>query len=108
MSYVIKRAINKYSCGNTSFILVLPYLNAGYRDNKKNYLDYYDGIEICHGSAAAHYKAAIQIRNKFMVDRSDLVIFYVKHNNGGAYNTMQYAVKQKRQIINIYDSEIRK
>lgn len=106
MSSIIKRAINKYSCGNTSFILVLPYLNAEYRDNKKSYLDYYDEVEICHESAVAYYKAAIQIRNKFMVDRSDLVIFYVKHNNGGAYSTMQYAAKQKKQIINIYDSLI--
>ena len=97
----IKRAIKKYSYGNTSFVLVLPYLKAEYRDNEKYYLDYYDEIEICDISAKSHYKSAIQIRNRSMVDRSDLVICYVKHKSSGAYKTITYAEKQKRNIINI-------
>ena len=36
-----------------------------------------------------------------MVDRSDLVVFYVDHQKGGAYQTYQYAVKQEKRIINI-------
>ena len=97
----IKRAIKKYSYGNTSFVLVLPYLKAEYRDNEKYYLDYYDEIEICDNSSRSHYKSAIQIRNRSMVDRSDLVICYVKHKSSGAYKTINYAEKQKRNIINI-------
>ena len=31
-----------------------------------------------------------------MVDRSDLVVFYVEHEYGGAWQTMKYAVNQKK------------
>lgn len=40
-------------------------------------------------------KAAHQSRNRNMVDRSDLVVFYVEHEYGGTWQTMKYAVNQK-------------
>ncbi|MBQ3566730.1 MAG: hypothetical protein IJA12_06075 [Oscillospiraceae bacterium] len=98
---IIKQAIKKYSNGNTSLILILPYMRSEYRNNIKNFLNYYDEIEICSKSANAYYKSAIQIRNKDMVDRSDLVICCIQHINGGAYKTIQYAKKQNCKIINI-------
>ena len=36
-----------------------------------------------------------------MVDRSDLVVFCVEHNSGGAYQTMQYAKKANTNIVNL-------
>lgn len=36
-SSAIKRAIRNYSCGNTYFTLVLPYMKAEYRDNEKEF-----------------------------------------------------------------------
>ena len=104
-SAAIKRAINKYAYGNTHFTLVLPYIKAEYRDNEKEYLDYYDEVEVCYESSTAHPKAAIQVRNRSMIDRSDLVVCCVQHNTGGAYHTLQYAEKQGKQIINISDKE---
>ena len=38
-SAAIKRAIQKYGYGNTSFILVLPYIKAEYRNNEQRYLE---------------------------------------------------------------------
>ena len=102
-SAAIKRAINKYAYGNTHFTLVLPYMKAEYRDNEKEFLDYYDEVDVCYESSIAHLKGAIQIRNRSMVDRSDLVVCYVQHNSGGAYRTLQYAEKQGKRIINISD-----
>lgn len=78
-------------------------MRAEYRDNEKNYLDYYDEIEICTKSSQAHYKSAIQIRNKCMVDRSDLVICYIREKSGGAYKTVQYAKKQRCRVVNLMD-----
>ena len=71
------------------------------QNNEDNFAEYYDEIEICPESHAAHFKAAMQIRNRHMVDRSDLVICYVEHNSGGAYQTMQYALKQEKEVINL-------
>ena len=100
-SAAIKRAVREYGYGNTHFTLVLPYMKAEYRDNEKEYLDYYDEVEVCAESADAHPKAAIQIRNRNMVDRSDLVVCCIQHKSGGAYKTMQYAEKQDKHIINL-------
>ena len=85
--------------------LVLPYPKAEYINNIKSFEEYYDEIEICEASAAAHPKAAIQIRNREMVDRSDLVVCCIEHNSGGAYQTVRYAKKQGKQVINAMDFE---
>ncbi len=97
----IRRAVNQYGYGNTSIILVLPYMKAEYRDNEQNYLSYYDEVEICSESSNAYYKSAIQVRNRCMVDRSDLVVYCIQHKSGGAYKTVQYAQKCKKEIINL-------
>ena len=102
---VIRRAIKNYGCGNTYFILVLPYMKAEYRDNKSEYLEYYDEIEVCSESSEAHYKSAIQVRNKNMVDRSDLVVCCIQQNSGGAYKTVQYAKNQNCRIVNLAEEK---
>ena len=102
-SAAVKKAVRENSYGNTHFTLVLPYLKAEYRDNEKEYLDYYDEVEVCVESEAAHPKAAIQIRNRNLIDRSDLVTCCIQHQSGGAYKTIQYAKKQGKRIINLAD-----
>ena len=103
VSSEIKKSVEKYGCGNTHFTLVLPYMKADYRDNEKEYLDYYDEVEVCAESETAHPKAAIQIRNKNIIDRSDLVVCCIQHKSGGAYRTVKYAEKQDKKIINLAD-----
>ncbi|MDE6835003.1 MAG: hypothetical protein K2J39_12285 [Ruminococcus sp.] len=103
VSSAIRRTIRKYAYGNTHFTLVLPYMKAEYHDNEKNYLEYYDEVEICSESAEAYPKSAIQIRNRNIVDRSDLVVCCIQYKNGGAYRTMQYARQQGKKILNLAD-----
>ncbi len=105
VSSVIRRAIAELDYGNASHILVLPYQTAEFRENTDSYKDYYTEVEICKQAAAAHFRAAIQIRNKAMVDRSDLVVCCVVHNSGGAYKTVQYAQNQHKSTVNVF-SEI--
>lgn len=104
-SSAIRRAIRKYSFGNARLVLVLPYMRADYRDNEKSYLDYYDEVEICEEAAKAHYKSAIQVRNRSMVDRSDLVVCCIQHKSGGAYKTVQYAEKRGKKMVNFSECE---
>ena len=105
-SAAIKRAIHSYGYGNAHFILMLPYMKAEYRDNEKEFLDYYDEVEVCTESSEAHPKSAIQVRNRCMVDRSDLVVCCIQHKSGGAYKTVQYAVKQGKQVRNLSDRQL--
>ena len=95
-----KRAVRD---DNSALVLVMPYATAEYRNNEQSFHAYYDEIEICAESAEKHFKSAHQIRNRTMVDRSDLVVFCVEHNSGGAYQTMKYAKKANANIINLPD-----
>ena len=70
-------------------------------NSQENYDSYYDFVEVCEQSAHAHPKAAIQIRNRDMVDRSDLCVFYVSKKKGGAYQTFRYAETTGIPIINL-------
>lgn len=74
-----------------------------YQKNSEHYLNYYDEVEICTESANVHYKAAIQHRNKSIIDRSDLAVFYVERD-GGAYKTMKYAEKSNCRILRLNKS----
>ena len=48
----------------------------------------------------------IYFRNLEMIDFSDLAIFYVKENpNSGAYKTFKYALRKKKNIINLYNEK---
>ena len=98
----VRRAKKQYSYySNNSLVLVLPYSRAEFTNNEQAFLEYYDEVEICEKSAKAHYRAAIQIGNKVMVDRSDLVISCIQYQNGGAYKTIKYAEKIGKHIVNI-------
>ena len=86
---------------NSAHVWVLPYETAAYRENEEAFLNYYDEITICEASAKVHYKRAYQIRNQEMVKKSDLVIFYVQHESGGAWQTMRYTRRLGTPYLNI-------
>ena len=102
---IVSSTIRKYKKrirdDNSALVLVLPYITAEYRDNEKSFCEYYDEIEICQASSEAYFKRAHQIRNRWMIDRSNLSVFCVEHCRGGAYQTMQYANETKMRYVNI-------
>lgn len=104
VSSAIHRAKRTVRDDNSSLVWVLPYATAEYRDHAESYREYYDEVEICE--AAVHYKGAFQARNRSMVDRSDLVVFCIDHNSGGAYQTMCYTKGQGIPYINLYDKQL--
>ena len=103
VSSTVRRVKRNFRDDNSALVLVLPYLTAEYENNHQSFHEYYDEIEICQDAAEGHYKAAIQVRNREMVDRSDLVVCYIEHNNGGAFQTVQYAKKKNKEIVNLSD-----
>lgn len=101
VSSAVRRCKRSIRNDNSSLVWILPYETAELRTNEVAFREYYDEIEICNVSSNVHFKAAHQIRNRQMVDRSDLVVFYVEHNSGGAYQTLRYAEKKEKAYINI-------
>ena len=48
-----------------------------------------------------HYKHAIPRRNRWMVDRAQVLLAYVTRDFGGAYDTLRYA--QTRPGLRVID-----
>ena len=96
----VRKAVGDH---NSSLTLVLPYPTAEYLNNQESFEDYYSYVEVSDAASAAHHKAAFQIRNREMVDRSDLIVCCIEREQGGAWQTIQYAIKQGKTVINLAD-----
>lgn len=90
---------------NSSLTLVLPYPTAEYLNNQESFEDYYSYIEVSDAASAAHHKAAFQIRNREMVDRSDLIVCCIERESGGAWQTVKYAMEQGKTVINLANED---
>ena len=86
---------------NNGLVLVLPYPTADYLNNEESFHNYYTDVEISYAASKAHPKSAIQIRNREMVDRADLIICCIEPEDGGAWQTVKYAMSQGKKIINL-------
>ena len=73
-------------------VLVLPYL-----DCKMN-TDGYD-TTIYPPLETVPRRFAISRRNKWMVDKADVILAYVTHDWGGAAKTLAYAKRKNKKII---------
>ena len=59
-------------------------------------------MQLCEESNKTHFKGAIQKRNQCMIDRADLIVVYVNHLSGGAYQAMRYAEKAEKRVCFLY------
>lgn len=94
----LKRLKVKYP--HINYSVVLAYM-PGKREEYEDYSDtiYPDGLE------NVPRKFAIDRRNKWLVDNSDYVIAYISRSFGGAAKFYELAVKRKKNVINLYDTE---
>lgn len=99
VSSVIRRIQRKSDKDNSSLVLILPYVPTHDDLYWKSVSALYDVVEVCEKSANAHFKAAISIRNRNMVDRAETIYFYIERNFGGAYNAFEYAEKQGKNCV---------
>lgn len=97
----VRRAKRDIRDDNSELIWVMAYPKAEYANSADSFDTYYDRVEVCDEAAKSHPKAAIQVRNRCMVDRSDLVVCYVERKTGGAFQTKAYAEKTDKLVLNI-------
>ncbi len=74
--------------------LVIPYLNKSYN------LHFYDSTVYPDIENVPKRYAIVQ-RNRWMVENSDIIIFYVSYAIGGAYDTLKYAKRLNKRMINL-------
>ena len=85
---------------DTKLVFVTPYLS--YESNLKDKAAQYDAI-IFPETENVPPKYAICHRNRWMVDKADLVICFITHKFGGAYQTFRHAVSKNKTTFNIAD-----
>ncbi|MBQ6265445.1 MAG: DUF1273 domain-containing protein [Clostridia bacterium] len=91
----------KQNRNENKLILVVPKMRTTLENNKEYFADMYDEVLIPAELDAAHYKAMITVRNRWMVDSSDYIITYIRKEHGGVYNTYKYAEKKDTEIIEL-------
>ena len=92
---------------NVSLVFVTPYLTETY---KKNHLEYeknkYDLI-LYPEIEEKPLRYAIIYRNRWMVQKADIVVCGIDHGWGGAYRAYQYAKKKEKTLFNVTGKNIR-
>lgn len=81
--------------------LVVPYLTKRLNDQSDLFSSLYDEIILPAELDGANKKAAIPLRNRWMVDKSDFVISAVHRDFGGAYEAVAYAAQRGIPIIKL-------
>lgn len=81
--------------------LVVPYFSNKLNTNKDYLEEMYDGVIVPDTVEGVFFKNAINVRNRWIVDNSDLIIAYVERDYGGAFEAVKYAKSKGKQIINI-------
>ena len=90
---------------NVSLVWVVPYMTAEYQQNRVRWeMNRYDEI-LYPDIENRPLRFAIYYRNRWMVERSDVIICGVDHTWGGAYSTVQYAKRKDKPIYNVFDDE---
>ncbi len=93
---IIYKLKNQYK--NIKSYLVIPYLSFNVINEH-----YYDEIIFPNGFEKYYFKSAILARNKYLVEKADICLCYINHSWGGAYKTLQNAIKAEKKIINLGD-----
>ena len=97
----VRAAKERYKNKDIRLYLVEPYMSVRLNRDREYNMQLYDDIIIPTELIGVHPKAAIPKRNRLMVDWSDLVIAYVCRDYGGAFQTLNYARRKNKRIINL-------
>ena len=83
-------------------MLIIPYLPEMGRVDIRSKIErsLYDG-SIYPPLERVPKRLALLKRNEWMIDNSDIIIAFVKHDYGGAYKALEYANKKGKAVINI-------
>lgn len=98
----VRRARHEHPELHIRLYLVLPYMMKSLNDNRAYYESAFDGLFVPAELMGVHYKSAIKQRNRWMVDRADVLIACVFRPFGSAYETLQYAkARPGMRIVNL-------
>ena len=87
---------------NCELIYITPYITDSMQKRIKNTMSTYSFDSVIYPPLEkVPLRLAIIKRNEWMIDQSDLIIAYVNYSFGGSYNSLKYAERKKKRIINL-------
>ena len=99
--YVLEHLKNLKEKMNFETAFITPYITESYQKNRLEEITGDYDLIIYPPIEKAPLKFAIEYRNKWMIEESDIVIAYVKHSGGGAAKSLKHAVRRKKRIYNL-------
>jgi len=87
-------------------VCVVPFsgqeesFNSFWREKYNNIMSFADEKILLSDN---YYSGCYQVRNKYMVDNCDCVLTWYDGKPGGTRNTLDYALKQGKQVFNMCD-----
>ncbi len=90
---------------NILLVFVTPYFTIEYQRNHLEYQKTRYDLVIYPEIEDKPNRYAISYRNRYMVEKADYIIAYVKHDWGGAYDTYKCAKRKGKVILNLADFE---
>ena len=76
----------------------------GWREGERAlYADILSRADEVHYVSEAYVKGCMQMRNRALVDGSDVCLAYLTHSRGGTYQTFAYALSRGVQVVNLAD-----
>ncbi len=91
----------KLKHSNARLVFVTPYITPEYQKRELEYKQTIYDLIVYPNIEHVPLRFAIEYRNKYMMEKADLVISYVCREYGGAYKTYRYALKLGKKIFNI-------
>lgn len=104
---MLLKKIEKFS--HIRLVCVLPFENQGDSFNdywKKKYYDILKEADEKIILNKSYHTGCYQVRNKYMVDNCDYVFTWYDGQSGGTRNTIDYAIKIGRKVLNVNDNDI--
>lgn len=89
---VIRELKEKYS--RIRSVLVVPYV---FNNFDRELYDHFEYPPIAH----VPKRFAMAKRNKWMIDRSDVIVAYVSHDYDGSAKMLRYAKRKRKHVIDI-------
>lgn len=88
---------------DVQLVLAIPCSNQSERWNPEQgerYERMVYSADRTHVLSPKYYNGCMQVRNRFMVDRSSFCLCYLSHMKGGTLSTVAYAMKQDVPVLN--------
>ena len=107
-----KKLLSKYNDTSCCYgykirrTFVTPYITESYLKGRLEYDRYkYDDV-VYPEIENVPLKFAISARNKWTVSQCDIVVVYINHTSGGAYEAAKHAKRKNKRIINLGKTEL--